>query len=32
VMGFIDSHEPVRSAELKNRLQVLVQALFPEFT
>ena len=31
VMGFIDSHEPVRSAELKNRLQLLVQALFPEF-
>jgi chromosome partitioning protein len=32
IMGFIDSHEPVRSPEMNNRLQVLAQALFPEFT
>ena len=32
IMGFIDSHEPVRSNEMTSRLQVLVQALFPEFS
>ncbi|HCV87244.1 MAG TPA: hypothetical protein DGB85_11765 [Deltaproteobacteria bacterium] len=31
IMGFIDSHEPVRSNDMTSRLQVLVQALFPEF-
>ena len=31
IMGFIDSHEPVRSNEMTSRLQVLVQTLFPEF-
>ena len=31
IMGFIDSHEPVRSNDMTSRLRVLVQALFPEF-
>ena len=31
IMGFIDSDESVRSNEMTSRLQVLVQALFPEF-